>query len=138
MLVGSEVALALILMLSLGNVFDEEETRDFLDRIRRFLGLGAEDALVELHVRPHPYFRRDGQDIHLDLNISLTEAVEGARIQTAARAVGVAWRAYDLGLQYALERRQFSRPIIEFPQPVYISVDTTHRSEDHQVEWRHR
>ncbi|MGF1621112.1 MAG: NAD-dependent DNA ligase LigA [Rhodomicrobiaceae bacterium] len=32
-------------MLSLGNVFDEEETRDFLDRIRRFLGLGAEDAL---------------------------------------------------------------------------------------------
>lgn len=42
----------------------------------------AGDALVELHVRPHPYFRRDGQDIHLDLNISLTEAVEGARIQT--------------------------------------------------------
>lgn len=42
----------------------------------------AGDALVELHVRPHPYFRREGQDIHLDLNISLTEAVEGARIQT--------------------------------------------------------
>jgi DnaJ-class molecular chaperone len=42
----------------------------------------AGDALVELNVRPHPYFRRDGQDVHLDLNISLTEAVEGARIQT--------------------------------------------------------
>lgn len=39
------------------------------------------DALVELKIRPHPYFRRDGDDIHLDLNISLTEAVEGARIQ---------------------------------------------------------
>ncbi|MCR6646559.1 MAG: DnaJ domain-containing protein [Terricaulis sp.] len=41
----------------------------------------AGDALVELKVRPHPHFRREGQDIHLDLNISLTEAVEGARVQ---------------------------------------------------------
>ena len=42
----------------------------------------AGDALVELKVRPHPHFRREGQDIHVDLNISLTEAVEGARVQT--------------------------------------------------------
>jgi DnaJ-class molecular chaperone len=41
----------------------------------------AGDALVELRVRPHPFFRREGQDIHMDLNVSLTEAVEGARIQ---------------------------------------------------------
>lgn len=39
------------------------------------------DALVELTVRPHPFFRREGQDIHMDLNISLTEAVEGGRVQ---------------------------------------------------------
>jgi DnaJ-class molecular chaperone len=39
------------------------------------------DALVELTVRPHPHFRREGQDIRLDLPISLAEAVEGARIQ---------------------------------------------------------
>ncbi|HWA00168.1 MAG TPA: J domain-containing protein [Caulobacterales bacterium] len=39
------------------------------------------DALVELKVRPHAYFRREGNDVHVDLNISLTEAVEGARIQ---------------------------------------------------------
>ncbi len=32
-------------MLSLGNVFDDEETRDFLDRVRRFLRLGADDPL---------------------------------------------------------------------------------------------
>ncbi|MGQ0532546.1 MAG: DnaJ C-terminal domain-containing protein [Caulobacteraceae bacterium] len=42
----------------------------------------AGDALVELNVRPHPFFRREGQDVHMDLSISLTEAVEGARIQT--------------------------------------------------------
>jgi DnaJ-class molecular chaperone len=41
----------------------------------------AGDALVELRVRPHPYFRREGQDVHMDLPISLTEAVEGARVQ---------------------------------------------------------
>jgi DnaJ-class molecular chaperone len=39
------------------------------------------DALVELTVRPHPFFRREGQDIHMDLQISLTEAVEGGRVQ---------------------------------------------------------
>jgi DnaJ-class molecular chaperone len=41
----------------------------------------AGDALVELTVRPHTFFRREGQDVHMDLNVSLTEAVEGARIQ---------------------------------------------------------
>jgi DnaJ-class molecular chaperone len=41
----------------------------------------AGDALVELTVRPHAFFRRDGQDIHMDLNVSLTEVVEGARVQ---------------------------------------------------------
>lgn len=41
----------------------------------------AGDALVELTVRPHAFFRREGQDIHMDLNVSLTEAVEGARVQ---------------------------------------------------------
>ncbi|MBI1186922.1 MAG: DnaJ domain-containing protein [Alphaproteobacteria bacterium] len=39
------------------------------------------DALVELTVRPHPYFRRDGKDVRLDLPISLAEAVNGARVQ---------------------------------------------------------
>lgn len=46
----------------------------------------------------------------------LMKTFEGARIQTAARAVGVAWRAFDLGLAYALERKQFGRPIVEFPR----------------------
>lgn len=41
---------------------------------------------------------------------------EAARIQTAARAVGVAWRAYELGLAYAFERLQFGQPLIVFPR----------------------
>jgi (2S)-methylsuccinyl-CoA dehydrogenase len=46
----------------------------------------------------------------------LMQTFEGARVQTAARAVGVAWKAYELGLRYAGERRQFGSPIIEFPR----------------------
>ena len=42
------------------------------------------------------------------------ETFESARIQTASRAVGVAQNAFELGLSYALERRQFGQPIHGF------------------------
>src|SRR5207248_3969519 len=38
------------------------------------------DALIEVLVAPHPYFRRDGDDINLELPVSLAEAVLGARV----------------------------------------------------------
>jgi (2S)-methylsuccinyl-CoA dehydrogenase len=44
------------------------------------------------------------------------QTFESARIQTAARAIGVAQCALDLGLRYALERQQFGRRIFEFPR----------------------
>jgi DnaJ-class molecular chaperone len=40
----------------------------------------AGDALIEISVLPHPYFTRKGDDIHLDLPISLKEAVLGGKI----------------------------------------------------------
>ena len=46
----------------------------------------------------------------------LMQSFEAARIQTAARAVGVARKALDLGLSYALERRQFGKPLSAFPR----------------------
>ena len=46
----------------------------------------------------------------------LMNTFEAARIQTAARAVGVAQCAMDLGLKYALERNQFGKPIYAFPR----------------------
>jgi len=46
----------------------------------------------------------------------LMRTFEGARIQTAARAVGVARRALELGLDYALARKQFGRAIVHFPR----------------------
>ena len=46
----------------------------------------------------------------------LMRTFEGARIQTAARAVGVAKRALELGLDYALGRKQFGKAIVTFPR----------------------
>jgi (2S)-methylsuccinyl-CoA dehydrogenase len=46
----------------------------------------------------------------------LMQTFEAARIQTAARAVGVAQSALDLGLRYGTERVQFGKPIIAFPR----------------------
>jgi (2S)-methylsuccinyl-CoA dehydrogenase len=46
----------------------------------------------------------------------LMQTFEAARIQTAARAIGVAQSALDLGLRYGMERVQFGKPIIDFPR----------------------
>jgi (2S)-methylsuccinyl-CoA dehydrogenase len=46
----------------------------------------------------------------------LMATFESARIQTAARAVGVAQNALEIGMQYAQERVQFGRPIYAFPR----------------------
>jgi (2S)-methylsuccinyl-CoA dehydrogenase len=46
----------------------------------------------------------------------LMQTFESARIQTAARAVGVAQSALDLALRYAQERIQFGKPLLAFPR----------------------
>ena len=46
----------------------------------------------------------------------LMETFESARIQTAARAVGLAQNALDIGLQYSQEREQFGKKIFDFPR----------------------
>jgi (2S)-methylsuccinyl-CoA dehydrogenase len=48
--------------------------------------------------------------------VQLMATFESARIQTAARAIGVAQNALDLALDYALQRRQFGGPIADFPR----------------------
>ena len=50
-------------------------------RGERPAGDGARgDALVQVHIRPHPFFTRKGNDIHLTLPISLIEAVKGGKL----------------------------------------------------------
>ncbi len=42
---------------------------------------GAGDAIVTLSIKPHPFFKRDGDDVTLHLPITLKEAVEGAKVK---------------------------------------------------------
>ena len=46
----------------------------------------------------------------------LMQTFESARIQTAARAIGVAQSALDVSMQYAEDRKQFGKPLIAFPR----------------------
>lgn len=46
----------------------------------------------------------------------LMQTFESARIQTAARAIGVAQNALEVGMQYAEDRKQFGRALINFPR----------------------
>jgi DnaJ-class molecular chaperone len=68
-------------------------------RILRLQGQGAPglnggppgDALIAIHVAPHPLFRREGDDIHLELPVTLAEAVLGGKVTvpTASGAVSM-------------------------------------------------
>ena len=40
------------------------------------------DALIEISIKPHPFFVREGDDIHVELPVTLSEAVLGARVKT--------------------------------------------------------
>ena len=46
-------------------------------------GSEAGDALVEIKVRPHPQFKRVGDDVALELPVTIDEAVLGAKIEVA-------------------------------------------------------
>ncbi len=62
----------------------------------------------------------------------LMATFESARIQTAARAVGVAQNALELGLRYANDRNQFDKPIYAFPRVhgklAWMAVETICRA----------
>ena len=55
----------------------------------RIAGQGAEspnggprgDLILTIHVKPHPHFRREGDDLHLDLPLALHEAYFGAKVR---------------------------------------------------------
>jgi len=39
------------------------------------------DLYLIVHVSPHPYFKREGDDLHLDLPVTVVEAIEGAKVR---------------------------------------------------------
>src|SRR5262249_46020661 len=70
------------------------------------------DALIEVHVAPHPWFRRDGDDIHMELPVSLAEAVLGARVPVATLTGPVTMtipKGSDTGTQLRLRGKGIQR-----------------------------
>jgi DnaJ-class molecular chaperone len=68
----------------------------------------AGDALIEVDIMPHPYFRREGDDIHLDLPVTAAEAALGAKIAVPTPAGPVTMsipRHSDTGKQLRLRGR---------------------------------
>ena len=43
----------------------------------------AGDALIELHIKPHPLYRVEGANLHMDLPVSVPDAVLGAKVDAA-------------------------------------------------------
>ena len=70
------------------------------------------DALIEVHVTPHPFFRRDGDNIRLELPVSLAEAVLGARVSVPTISGPVTMtipKGSDTGAQLRLRGRGIHR-----------------------------
>ncbi|MEP2987542.1 MAG: J domain-containing protein [Parasphingorhabdus sp.] len=42
---------------------------------------GNGDAIITVHVKPHPFYERDGNNVRLELPITLKEAVQGAKVK---------------------------------------------------------
>ena len=71
------------------------------------------DALIEIHVAPHAFFRREGDDIHLDLPVTLGEAVLGGKVTvpTASGTVSMTIPANaNTGQVLRLKGRGVARP----------------------------
>jgi DnaJ-class molecular chaperone len=49
-------------------------------------GPGGADLIVKLHIAPHPYFRREGNNLILEVPLSLSEAVLGAKVEVPTLA----------------------------------------------------
>jgi DnaJ-class molecular chaperone len=91
-------------------------------------GLGggpSGDALIEVHVAPHAWFRREGDDILVELPVSLAEAVLGARVTVPTVTGPVTMtipRGSDTGARLRLRGKGIQRRGHEGDQYVSLKV----------------
>jgi DnaJ-class molecular chaperone len=81
-----------------------------------FGGGPAGDALIEVHVAPHPLFRRDGDNIQIELPVSLVEAVLGGRI-TVPTVTGPVTMMVPKGSDTGTQLRLRGKGIQKKPSP---------------------
>jgi DnaJ-class molecular chaperone len=86
-------------------------------------GLPAGDLMVTIAVKPHPVFERDGDDVRMDLPVSLMEALEGGRVEATTPGGVVALNipaASNSGTVLRLKGRGVARP--NAPGDLYVRV----------------
>ncbi len=97
-----------------------------------FGGGSAGDALIEVHVAPHPLFRRDGDNIQIELQVSLAEAVLGARVTVPTVTGPVTMmipKGSDAGTQLRLRGKGIQRRRSPGDQYVTLKVMIGHASD---------
>jgi DnaJ-class molecular chaperone len=86
-------------------------------------GLPAGDLLVTIAVKPHPVFERDGDDVRMDLPVSLLEALAGGRVEATTPSGVVALNipaGSNSGSVLRLKGRGVARP--GAPGDLYVRV----------------
>jgi DnaJ-class molecular chaperone len=71
------------------------------------------DAIITVEVRPHPFFSRKGDDIEIELPVTLREAVLGAKLEVATPAGRVMMRVpkgASTGTRLRLRRKGVAQP----------------------------
>jgi alkylation response protein AidB-like acyl-CoA dehydrogenase len=91
-------------------ILDAEHVR--VTRDEEKLGLNStttSDIVVDAHVDGDRLLHEEGKGFRVAM-----ATLDGGRIGIAAQAVGIAQAAFDVARDYALERRQFGKPIADF------------------------
>ncbi len=100
-------------------------------------GAPAGDALIELHINPHRFYRRDGRDIHVELPVSLSEAVLGAKVEvptpTGAVAMTIPKRS-DTGRVLRLRGRGIPAHAGQPAGDLYVTLKVTLADADQALE----
>ncbi len=83
------------------------------------------DLWATVRVRPHPVFRREGNDLHLDVPITVVEAIRGAQIEVPTldgRATVTLPPGTDSGKRLRLSGKGVARPRGGVPGNLYVTV----------------
>jgi DnaJ-class molecular chaperone len=89
-------------------------------------GMPAGDLMVTIAVRPHPNFARDGDDVRMDLPVSLMEALAGGRVEASIPGGTVALNVpagSNSGTVLRLKGRGVARP--NAPGDLYVNLVIT-------------
>jgi DnaJ-class molecular chaperone len=96
------------------------------------------DALIEVHVAPHPLFRREGDNIRIELPVSLAEAVLGGRIDVPTVTGRVSMtipKGSDTGTVLRLREKGIQRRSRPGDQLVTLKIVIGHPKDTELVEW---